>query len=88
MNKSLIFLFLFIFLIGCSKSQETGMVTIDQNVQEGQIVVTSGLDGLPSSLLVGKISHVKTKSGELFKTVRIDSEFNNLFLENVFILKD
>ncbi len=38
MNKSLIFLFLFIFLVGCSKSAETGIVTIDQNVQEGQIV--------------------------------------------------
>src|SRR5574342_187442 len=37
MNKSLIFLFLFIFLIGCSKA-ETGIVTIDSNVREGEIV--------------------------------------------------
>lgn len=38
MNKSLIFLFFIIFLIGCSKAAETGIVSIDQNVQEGKIV--------------------------------------------------
>lgn len=64
------------------------LVTNQEDVKEGQMVVTNGLDGLPSSLLVGKISHVQTKSGELFKTVRIDTEFNNLFLENVFVLKN
>lgn len=64
------------------------LITNQEEIKEGQSVVTSGLDGLPSLLLVGRISSVQTKSGELFKTVKIDPEFNNLFLENVFILKN
>lgn len=64
------------------------LITSQEEVKEGQAVVTSGLDGLPGSLLVGRISHVQTKSGELFKTVKIDSAFDNLFLENVFVLKN
>jgi cell shape-determining protein MreC len=63
------------------------LVTNQDEVKEGQAVITSGLDGLPSLLLVGRISNVQMKSGELFKTVRIDPEFGNLLLDHVFILK-
>ncbi|MDO8495490.1 MAG: rod shape-determining protein MreC [bacterium] len=63
------------------------LVTNQDEIKEGQTVVTSGLDGLPSLLLVGRVSNVQTKSGELFKTVRIDPEYGNLLLDKVFILK-
>lgn len=64
------------------------LVTNQEEIKEGQLVVTSGLDGLPSLLVVGKVSNVQTKSGELFKTVKIDPGFSNLLLENIFILKN
>lgn len=64
------------------------LITNQEEVREGETVVTSGLDGLPRLLVVGKISNVQTKSGDLFRAVRVDPEFENLILEDVFIIKN
>ncbi len=64
------------------------LITNQEDIKEGQLVVTNGLDGLPSSLVIGKISNVQVGSGELFKTVKINPEFGNILLENVFVLKN
>lgn len=63
------------------------LITNQEEILEGQLVVTSGLDGLPNSLVIGKVANVQVKSGELFKTVKINPEFGDVLLDNVFVLK-
>lgn len=63
------------------------LVTNREEIKEGQLAVTSGLDGLPRSLVVGHVANVQVKSGELFKTVKINPEFGHVLLDNVFVLK-
>lgn len=45
------------------------LITHEEEVKEGGIIVTSGLDGLKESLLVGRISQAGTGNGGLFKEV-------------------
>lgn len=45
------------------------LVTNNESVSQNDLVVTSGLDNLPEVLLLGKISNVGLKGGNLFKTV-------------------
>lgn len=72
---------------GLEKGLFMEMVTNQEEIEEGQEIVTSGLDGLPDLLMVGQVANVQLKSGELFKTVRIKPFFGNLFLKNVFVLR-
>lgn len=44
-------------------------VTYQEEIKEGDTIVTSGLDGLKESLLVGRVSGVKAGSGGLFREV-------------------
>lgn len=64
------------------------LVTNQEEVKEGQMVVTSGLDGLPSLLVIGTIANVQVKSGELFKTVKINPQFKEMLFDSVFVLKN
>ena len=64
------------------------LITNQEEIIEGQLAVTSGLDGLPSSLIIGQVANVRVKSGELFKTVKINPEFGDVLLDNVFVLKN
>lgn len=64
------------------------LVTNQEEVKEGQMAVTSGLDGLPSLLVIGTIANVRVKSGELFKTVKIKPKFEEMLFDSVFVLKN
>jgi len=60
----------------------------NQEIPEiGELVLTSGLDSLPSMLIVGKISGVKKGDDGLFGNVKAEPAFKNFPLENVFVLK-
>ena len=50
---------------------------IKDQIKEGDLVFTSGLDGFPENLLIGKVNKIEISSGNLFKKVFI----NPLFLE-------
>ena len=60
----------------------------NQEIPEiGELVLTSGLDGLPSMLIVGKVSGVKKGDDGLFGDIKVEPAFKNIPLENVFVLK-
>ena len=63
------------------------LVANQEDVQAGETVMTSGLDGLPSALLVGKIMTVKEDRGGIFKEIKIEPEFKSLLVDRVFVLK-
>lgn len=63
------------------------LVTNQEEIVGGETILTSGLDGLPASLIVGQVADVKEKTGELFKTVRVEPQFETLPLENIFVIK-
>ena len=63
------------------------LVANQEEIQAGETVMTSGLDGLPSALLVGKIMTVKEGRGGIFKEIKVEPEFKSSLIDRVFILK-
>ena len=63
------------------------LVANQEEIQPGQLVVTSGLDGLPRALTVGKVKTVQADRGGLFQKIEIEPEFKNLTFNQVFVLK-
>lgn len=65
------------------------MNSIPQGVQIniGDIVVTSGLGGdFPKGLILGKVSGIISKQGEMFQTAKLSSMIDFAKLETVFVI--
>lgn len=62
------------------------LVTQIEEVKEGSMIVTSGLDGLPESLLVGRISEVKLDGANLFKKIMGKALFDLSLRSGVFVI--
>ena len=60
-------------------------VLLDDQLQEGELVFTSGEEGMPKALVVGKISKVKRLEAELFQEAEIDPLVDLNKLEIVFV---
>ncbi len=60
-------------------------VLLDDQLQVGELVFTSGEEGMPKGLVVGKISKVKRLEAELFQEAEIDPLVDLNKLEIVFI---
>lgn len=63
------------------------LVAKNETVYSGETALTSGLDGLPASLVVGEIYEAGTDQNQLFRNIKIRPAFQEQFWENVFILK-
>ena len=63
------------------------LIANQEEIKVGDLVITSGLDDLPSALLVGKIRTVKTDPGAIFKEINIEPVFKSLLVDRVFVLK-
>lgn len=61
-------------------------VTNKDPVRVDDLIVTSGLDNLPESLLVGRVEKVDLKGGNLFKDVEGGLMFNLSFGSNLFVI--
>jgi rod shape-determining protein MreC len=61
---------------------------ISQNdeISEGDKVITNGNDMFPYGFIVGMVSTIKPGEGDLFKDVTIDPEFRKLNLDRVLII--
>lgn len=61
---------------------------ISQNdeISEGDTIVTSGNDIFPAGLIIGKVSRVSADSGSLFKTVIVEPAFNDINLGRVLVI--
>jgi rod shape-determining protein MreC len=61
-------------------------VTNKDLINVGDLIITSGIDKLPESLLVGKISDVDLRGGNLFKKVNANLLFNISMTQKVFVI--
>jgi len=80
------------FVIGSARGLgfSTGMAGIElvtnrEEVAEGDLVVTSGLDGLPESLVVGKVVSSELKGGNLFRQIKVKLSFDPIINPNLLI---
>jgi len=65
------------------------LVDSDSQINEGDILVTSGLEGFfPKDMLVGKITTVNKSDLEPFQTAEIQPFFHVNNIENLFIIKN
>ena len=63
------------------------LIVQDEQIKEGDIIVTSGNDTLPDSLIVGRVSKVKLSGNQVFKDVLVEPAMKNTILDRVMILK-
>lgn len=63
------------------------LVAKNETVYSGETALTSGLDGLPVSLVVGEIYEAGADQNQLFRNIKIRPAFQEQFWENVFIVK-
>jgi len=63
------------------------LITNQEEVKIGDLAITSGLDGLPSALVVGTIRKAEADRGGLFQKIEIDPQFKSLLIDRVFVLK-
>jgi rod shape-determining protein MreC len=61
-------------------------ITYQEEIKEGDMIVTSGLDGLKESLLVGRVSEVKAGSGGLFREVIAKPLFDLSLGSDLFVI--
>lgn len=63
-------------------------IPIDTEIQKGELIVTSALEGLyPSGLAVGQIEEVISEKEEIFIEIRISSPINIANIRILFIIK-
>ena len=67
-------------------SLKVNLVTYKEEVKEGDTIITSGLDGLKESLLVGRVSKVKSGSGCLFREVAAKPLFDLSLGSGLFVI--
>lgn len=63
------------------------LISNQEEVDPGDLVITSGLDGLPAALAVGRIKTVRVDRGGLFKTIEVEPSFKDLLIDRVFVIK-
>lgn len=63
------------------------MVPIDQKINNGEAVLTSGLnDSIPKGLVIGHISEVILKENDIFQSAKIQPAAGLKQIENVFVI--
>lgn len=71
-------------------AMEEGIILdfISQNdeINENDLVVTSGNDIIPAGLILGKITRISADDGNLFKNVRVAPMFKDLNISNILII--
>lgn len=63
------------------------LIVEEDDIKEGDLIVSSGDDLFPPALIIGTVDLVETKSGELFKKVRIRPAFDQIRFSRVLIIK-
>lgn len=63
-----------------------GLVSNEDEINEGDSIVTSGLDGLPEALLVARVTGVDSPSGALFKNVTARPFFDPSLGSSLFVI--
>ena len=63
------------------------LIIQEDQITEGDMVVTSGNDIFPDSLVIGKVNQIKSTEGQIFKEVILEPSMAKSILDSVLILK-
>ena len=63
------------------------LIIHDDQINEGDMVVSSGNDTFPASLMIGKVKNVSLGESQLFKEVQIEPAMKDIILGRVIVLK-
>lgn len=66
---------------------ELDFISQNDEVIEGDVIVTSGMDTLPPGLAVGKVVEVSSSGGDVFKKIKVEPFFKDISLGRVLIIK-
>jgi len=76
-------------IVGASRlGLRFNLIVQDDQIKEGDIVVTDGNDIFPDSLIIGRVKKVELSESQVFKNVLVEPEFNNIPIKKVIILKN
>ena len=65
-----------------------GYVDFEANIEEGDLIVTSGLSGIfPKDIIIGKVTEVLQQQGKLEKQIKIDTSVDIEKTNKVLIIK-
>lgn len=65
------------------------LVPVDSIINEGDILVTSALEGtFPKDLLVGKVKETEKNDIKPFQTIKLEPFFNVKSIDNLFVITD
>jgi len=65
------------------------LIPIDSNINAGDVLVTSSLEGtFPKDLLIGKVQETDKNDLKPFQTIKIEPFFNMKEAENLFVITD
>lgn len=70
-----------------NNSLNLNLISQDDAINEGDVVVSSGSDVFPDSLILGRISKIYSTEDQLFKKVSIEPAMKNIILGPVIIIK-
>jgi len=63
------------------------LVVQEDQIAEGDTVISNGHDSFPAGLIIGKVTHVEVNESEVFKKIRIEPGMTTVPLGAVLILK-
>lgn len=70
-----------------TEGMKVDFISQDDEIREGDLMVTSGSDQYPPGLIIGKVVLVKISAGSLFKEVKITPFIQEVRFDKVFVLK-
>lgn len=63
-----------------------GLIVQEDQIKEGDLIVSSGNDMFPAALIIGTVSYVETNETKIFKKVKIIPAVNKIKLGQVLII--
>ncbi len=63
------------------------LIAKEDEIKEGDLLISTGDDTFPAALVVGRVSHVEVNESQMFKKVRLSPEVEERYLGKVVVLR-
>ena len=70
-----------------SEGMDFDLIAREDEIKEGDVLISTGDDMFPAALLVGSVAHVETNESQMFKKIRINPAVSEQRLGHVIVLK-
>lgn len=70
-----------------SEGMNLDLIVQEEQIKEGETLISSGNDIFPSALVIGFVDHVESRATQIFKKVKIRPAINDTQLGKVLVIK-